>query len=58
MLITQSELKSSIEKYYERMESIRAAIELAGIPLDDITAKALDDLKVEINRVTNQDERE
>ena len=55
---TTDTLRRRIEVSSERVETIRAALELAAVPLDRDTAYALDDLKVELNRVLSPIEKE
>lgn len=56
--IAPSVLRERLESDFERCETVRAALELAGIPFDQKTRRALSDLAVTYERVLDESDED
>jgi len=57
-VVTAAVLRDCIERDADRCETIRAALELAGVPFDEATCRGLRDLAVTYERVLDTLDRE
>ena len=58
VIVSSHELAANITARAERRETIRAALELAGVPIDNLTRRALNDFALDVERAITDLEEE